>query len=133
MQVQTTFAYHDCPGVYWRQNGYSKGFSFTNLLPHPATNPSVTQGTPLRQQETFEYNMLLHWHIKLKVWIHNHIERLDENVWKNPKNSSSSNVKNYLDHLKGALKSFQSLMSLFRQVQTWHISRKEHSLSFCTN
>lgn len=27
------------------------------------------------------------------------------------------NVKNYLDYFKGALKSFQSLMSLFRQVQ----------------
>lgn len=57
-----------------------KGFSFTTLLPHPTINPSVTQGTPRRQQETFEYNMLLHWHIKLKVWVHNHTERLDENV-----------------------------------------------------
>lgn len=61
------------------------------------------------------------------------MEKSDENVRNNPKNHISLNVKNYLDHFKGALKSFQSLMSLFRQVQTSHASRKEYSLSFCPN
>lgn len=56
-----------------------KGFSLADLLPHPATDPSATRSTLFWQQETFEYNMLLYWHIKRKIRIHDHIERFDEN------------------------------------------------------